>query len=319
VESAVNRGVDRGVAVVESDVTVADRIDPLMAASSAALDQVPEVVAPKPVRRRPPARKPTSAPSETVVEPATTEVPTTADFFAEPIAEPIAEPVVEKRVEARVPYVLPKIIPGEPDPEPESEPDDESAPEPESIFAKVAARIPYKPQFRGVTKRLTRSLQPVVLPRHRPRVRRVTRVLRHIDTWSVFKIALLFNIFIYAVCLTAGAMLWRVALNTGTIENIERFFESFGWQTFQLNGGEIYHNAWIIGLFGVVGLTGLAVLMATLFNLITDLVGGVRLTVLEEEVTGREQRVVSWPRLLRPATPPHRTSKGDSNGEPPID
>ena len=90
-------------------------------------------------------------------------------------------------------------------------------------IAAAAARLPFKPQFRGVTKRLKRSLQPVVLPRHRPRVRRVTRVVRHIDTWSVFKIAVLFNIFLYAVCLTAGAMLWRVALNTGTIENVERF------------------------------------------------------------------------------------------------
>ena len=143
-------------------------------------------------------------------------------------------------------------------------------------------------------------------------------MLRHIDTWSVFKIALLFNIFLYAVLLTAGAMLWRVALNTGTIENIERFFESFGWQTFELKGGEIYHNAWIIGLFGVVGLTGLAVLAATMFNLITDLVGGVRLTVLEEEVVARESRVVTWPRLLRPATPP-RNPTGNSRGKPPID
>ena len=209
-----------------------------------------------------------------------------------------------------MPYVLPTIIPGEPEPEPDSE----SAGEQESIFAKVAARVPYKPQFRGVTKRLKRSLQPVVLPRHRPRVRRVTRVLRHIDTWSVFKIALLFNIFLYMVCLIAGVMLWRVALNTGTIENVERFFESFGWQTFELKGGEIYHNAWIIGLFAVVGLTGLAVLAATMFNLITDLVGGVRLTVLEEEVVAREQRVVSWPRMLRPPTPPR-----NSETKPPID
>ena len=53
---------------------------------------------------------------------------------------------------------------------------------------------------------------------------------------------------------------------------------------------QIYHNAWIAGLFVAVGLTGLAVLMATLFNLITDLVGGVRLSVLEEEVRTRVER-----------------------------
>ena len=84
--------------------------------------------------------------------------------------------------------------------------------------------------------------------------------------------------------LTAGVLLWNVAYATGTVDNLERFFESFGWDEFEFNGGEIFHNAWIAGLFGVVGLTGAAVLAATLFNLITDLVGGVRMTVLEEEV-----------------------------------
>jgi hypothetical protein len=39
-----------------------------------------------------------------------------------------------------------------------------------------------------------------------------------------------------------------------------------------------------LGLFGVILGTGLWVLLATIFNLITDLVGGVRVTVLEEEV-----------------------------------
>ena len=121
----------------------------------------------------------------------------------------------------------------------------------------------------------------------RPRVRKVTRVLRHVDPWSVFKVALVFNIVIYGVLLTAGVLLWNVAYATGTIDNLERFFESFGWSEFEFNGGAIYHSAWIAGLFGVIGLTGAAVLAATLFNLITDLVGGVRMTVLEEEVVER--------------------------------
>jgi hypothetical protein len=133
---------------------------------------------------------------------------------------------------------------------------------------------------------------PVVFRRRRrrPRVRRVTRVLRHVDTWSVFKVALVFNLFVYLVCLTAGVLLWQVAYTTGTVNNVERFFEGFGWETFEFKGGEIYHAAWIAGLFVAAGLTGLAVLLATLFNLITDLVGGIRVTVLEEEVLPREER-----------------------------
>jgi hypothetical protein len=128
---------------------------------------------------------------------------------------------------------------------------------------------------------------PMTVPRmlgRKPRVRRVTRVVRHVDPWSVFKIAVVANIVLYLIVLTAGVLLWNVAYATGTVDNVERFFESFGWSSFEFNGGEIYHNAWIGGLFVVIGLTGLAVLLATLFNLITDLVGGMRFTVLEEEV-----------------------------------
>jgi hypothetical protein len=128
---------------------------------------------------------------------------------------------------------------------------------------------------------------PMNVPRmlgRKPRVRRVTRVVRHVDPWSVFKIAFAANVVLYLIVLTAGVLLWNVAYATGTVDNVERFFESFGWSSFEFNGGEIYHNAWIGGFFVVIGLTGLAVLLATLFNLITDLVGGMRFTVLEEEV-----------------------------------
>ena len=124
-------------------------------------------------------------------------------------------------------------------------------------------------------------------PGRKPRVRRVTRVLRHIDPWSTFKVALLFSLVTYLVALTSGVLLWRVADSTGTLDNVERWFTQFGWETFELKGGEIFHNAWIIGLFGVVAMTGGLVLLATLFNLVSDIIGGVRLTVLEEEVVER--------------------------------
>ena len=83
------------------------------------------------------------------------------------------------------------------------------------------------------------------------------RVVRHIDPWSTFKVALIFSIVLYGVLLTAGVLLWNVASNTGTVDNVERWFTQFGWESYELKGGEIFHNAWIAGLFGVIGLTGL--------------------------------------------------------------
>ena len=154
--------------------------------------------------------------------------------------------------------------------------------------------------------------------RPRRRVRRVTRVIRHVDPWSVFKVALCFSFVLYGICLTAAVLLWNVAYTTGTIDNLEKFFESFGWSSFQFKGGELFHNAWIAGLFGALGLTGLALLTATLFNLIADLVGGVRVTVLEEEVverTPQAARPLLRGRFSQPANPPV-PEIGDTGPEP---
>jgi hypothetical protein len=127
-------------------------------------------------------------------------------------------------------------------------------------------------------------------PRHRrPRVRRVTRVIRSVDPWTIFKLALVVNAVLYAATLLSLVLLWNVATATGTIDNVERFLESFGWDSFEFRGGELYHATWIIGLFLVVLGTGLWVLAAVVFNLVTDLVGGIRVTVLEEEVVVRDE------------------------------
>ena len=119
---------------------------------------------------------------------------------------------------------------------------------------------------------------------NKPRVRRVVRVIRDIDPWSVFKVGLAFHLVCYFVALISLVLLWNVAQSTGTLDNVENFMESFGWETFRFDGSELFGNLWILGLFGVILGTGLWVLLATIFNLITDLVGGVRVTVLEEEV-----------------------------------
>ena len=227
-----------------------------------------------------------------------------------PTASVIDDPLLPP-VDEGTPIEIPRIVPAEIDPDP----DDAVAEATATITADPVAPdhtsdLPRPPEFTDLDgtdglpslykpKQPARALRPVTLPKAgRPRVRRVTRVVRTIDTWSVFKVALCFSLFLYAVCLTAGVLLWQVAQNTGTVDNVERFFESFGWQTFDLKGGTIYHNAWVGGLFLVVGLTGLCVLSATMFNLIADLVGGIRVTVLEEEVIAREDRGLGWRRAL---------------------
>lgn len=115
-------------------------------------------------------------------------------------------------------------------------------------------------------------------------MRRVTRVIREIDPWSAFKVGLAFHLVVYFTVLVASVLLWSVASATGTIDNIERFLMSFGWESFQFHGWTLLLNEILLGLLLVALLTIVWVLGATMFNLITDLVGGIRVSVLEEEV-----------------------------------
>lgn len=121
----------------------------------------------------------------------------------------------------------------------------------------------------------------------------------------MFKISAVFCFIAYGIALLSGWLLWRVAYATGTIDNIESGLMSTGWSTFELHGEEIFRNAWVGGLFVTVGMIGLAVLTATLFNLVTDLVGGIRLTVLEEEViekTAKPTKTAKATTSAKPAT-----------------
>jgi hypothetical protein len=198
----------------------------------------------------------------------------------------------------RITPVMPDVVPAGPDvaapplapplAEPEAAPYDLAADDPVLAFEPPTTRV----------------------RRRRPRVRRVTRVIRTVDTWSVFKVATVFAAVLYVSGLLSGVLLWNVAYATGTVDNAERFMESFGWQTFEFKGGEIFHDAWIIGLFAAAGLVGLIVLAAATFNLVSDLVGGVRVTVLEEEMVvrpisrRRKQRIRrAPPRASTPTVP----------------
>jgi hypothetical protein len=202
-------------------------------------------------------------------------------------------------------YVLPEIVPATADVPLQPElPPRPSRPTPAVVPVMPAISVPPPPQpgvpppapvsaapaggwGQAVPTRAARPSAQLRAPGRRPRVRRVTRVVRHVDPWSVFKVAIVFSGVGYLVVLTSGVLLWRVAESTGTLDNVERWFTQFGWETFELKGDEVFSNAWVIGLFIAVGLTGAAVLMATLFNLVSDIVGGVRVTVLEEEVVER--------------------------------
>jgi hypothetical protein len=121
--------------------------------------------------------------------------------------------------------------------------------------------------------------------RSRPRVRKVTRIVRYVDAWSVFKVALLLNAVIAAVMVTASVLLWNLANSTDVVDNIEGVIEDWlAYDTFAFDGQAMFRAVLVLAALFVIAATGFAVLAATLFNLISDLTGGVKVTVLEREV-----------------------------------
>ena len=122
------------------------------------------------------------------------------------------------------------------------------------------------------------------LARRRARVKRTRRTLRHIDPWSVLKVSLLLYACLYGAFVLAGYLLWTAAVQSGVISNIESFVAEVGsYEIWEINGEEIFQRATVIGAVLFVGAIAFNVLLTIIFNLISDLVGGVRVTLLEED------------------------------------
>jgi hypothetical protein len=113
---------------------------------------------------------------------------------------------------------------------------------------------------------------------------RVSRVvLRRVDPWSVLKVSVLFYLSVCIVLLTAGVLLWVGARSVGVIENVEGFLDQIGFTDFQFVPGQMLRGAALGGVVLVGTGTFANVLMAVLYNLINDVVGGIRVTLAEDE------------------------------------
>lgn len=111
--------------------------------------------------------------------------------------------------------------------------------------------------------------------------RRVRRVIRRIDPVSVLKLSFFFNLCVFAMFLVAAVLLWSAAIGSGSTDRIESFVIDIGFDDFELVGTELFRGFVVFGGALVVTFTVFAVLLALLFNLISDVVGGIRLTVIE--------------------------------------
>jgi hypothetical protein len=114
--------------------------------------------------------------------------------------------------------------------------------------------------------------------------RRYVQTIRSVDLWSVLKISICFYLCALIVLLVAGVMLWWIASAAGVVGNIENFIgDLVNNKDFRFLSWEVLRAATLIGLVIVCILTVLTVLAAAFYNLFSELLGGVEVTVVEQE------------------------------------
>jgi hypothetical protein len=142
----------------------------------------------------------------------------------------------------------------------------------ESVPDKPERRAPKKPR----RKRIASPRQVFE--------RRYVQTIRSVDLWSVLKVSICFYLCALIVTLVAGVLLWWIASAAGVVSSVESFVgELVNNKDFRLLSWEVLRAATLIGLVVVCLLTVVTVLAAAFYNLFSELLGGIEVTVVEQE------------------------------------
>lgn len=110
------------------------------------------------------------------------------------------------------------------------------------------------------------------------------RVIRTVDTWSVLRFSVLLYGSLLLVVLVASILLWVAAASVGIVDNFENFVEELlVLKSFRVSPFRLFSASFVGGLMLVVLGTGVNVLLAVLYNLTSDIVGGIEVTTVEED------------------------------------
>lgn len=131
-------------------------------------------------------------------------------------------------------------------------------------------------------------------------VRRVRRIIRRIDPWTVLKVSLVFNAIAALIFVLGTWVTWSLALRRGIPERIVDIFESLTL-TITIEGELYFRIVVLLAIIGAILATAFMTLGAVLYNLIADLVGGVEVAVLEETYRPAATRTRMQP-VSAPAT-----------------
>ena len=118
---------------------------------------------------------------------------------------------------------------------------------------------------------------------------RASMQIRRIDPWSTLKVSLLLSVALFFVWMIAVAFLYLVLGGMGVWTKLNSNVGDLLTSASGASGGElvssgtIFGGAALIGLVNIVLLTAAATIGAFIYNLTTDLVGGVEVTLADRD------------------------------------
>lgn len=124
-------------------------------------------------------------------------------------------------------------------------------------------------------------------PRSRGPVR-ASMQIRRIDPWSTLKVSLLLSVALFFVWMITVAFLYLVLGGMGVWaklnSNVGDLLNNASGSSAELvSSGTIFGGAFLIGLVNIVLMTALATIGAFVYNLITDLIGGIEVTLADRD------------------------------------
>ena len=142
-----------------------------------------------------------------------------------------------------------------------------------------------KGRWTGAEPRQERESRVQVSRRGRGPVR-ASMQIRRIDPWSTLKVSLLLSVALFFVWMIAVAFLYLVLGGMGVWaklnSNVGDLLNNTSGSSGELvSSGTIFGGAVLIGLVNIVLLTAMATIAAFVYNLATDLIGGVEVTLAD--------------------------------------
>lgn len=117
---------------------------------------------------------------------------------------------------------------------------------------------------------------------------RASMQIRHIDPWSALKVSLLLSVALFFVWMVAVAFLYLVLGGMGVWSKLnsnvgDLLTATSGGGGELVSSGTIFGGAALIGLVNIVLLTAMATVGAFIYNLSTDIVGGIEVTLADRD------------------------------------